>query len=247
MARGNAFTKSQNPVLSEELFQKQGRAVAGEGGKTFTISSAINKTFMLMTLLILTSVVSYMFPSPILTWGGAIGGLIIVILAVRKIERSAMWAPMYALMEGFFVGGVSALYATLGDGIILQAVSLTLLVFFVMLVIFKTRIIPVTNKLRTGIVMATGAVFLLYLVTFILSLFSVNVPYIHEGGTFGILISVVILGIAALNLLLDFDLFEKGEQTKAPEYMEWFAGMSLLITIVWIYIEVLRLVSKMRE
>ena len=241
------FTQSQNPVMSEERFKQAATEVAGQEAKTFTISSAVNKTFMLMGILLLTAVVGYMFPSPILTWGGAIGGLIVVILAIRRIEKSGMFAPMYAALEGFFVGGVSAMYATLGGGIILQAVSLTFLVFFVMLVIFKTNIIPVTNKLRAGIVMATGAIFMIYLVSFVLSFFGVHIPYIHEGGTFGILFSVFVLGIAALNLLLDFDLFQKGEQFNAPEYMEWFAGMSLLITLVWIYIEVLNLLAKMRD
>ncbi|MDX1479552.1 MAG: Bax inhibitor-1/YccA family protein, partial [Saprospiraceae bacterium] len=191
--------------------------------------------------------VGFTYASPVLTWGGAIAGLIIVIIAVFNRKRSALWAPLYAGFEGLFVGGVSAMYATLGGGIILQAVSLTLLVFFVMLVIYKSGIIPVTNKFRTGVIMATGAIFLLYVISMVMSMFGVHMPMIHEGGTFGILFSIGVIGIAALNLLLDFDLFEKAEEYQAPDYMEWFAGMSLLITIVWIYIEVLRLLSKMRN
>jgi len=194
-----------------------------------------------------TAIVGYTYVNPILTWGGAIGGLIVVIIAVFKQQWSPFLAPLYAVLEGFFVGGVSALYASLYSGIILQAVSLTLLVFFVMLVIYKTRIIPVTNKFRTGLIMATGAIFLIYMLSWILSFFGIHMPYIHEGGTFGILFSVVVIGIAALNLLLDFDLFEKGEEYGAPEYMEWFAGMGLLITIVWIYIEILRLLTKLKD
>ena len=116
-----------------------------------------------------------------------------------------------------------------------------------MLIVHKSGIIPVTNKFRTGLMMATGAIFLIYLMSFVLGMFGVHVPYIHEGGTFGILFSVAVLGIASLNLLLDFDLYKKGEEFNAPEYMEWFAGMSLLITLVWIYIEMLRLLSKIRD
>jgi len=225
---------------------------AGEGVRTFTMSSAINKTLFLMAILVLTAVVGYMFPSPILTWGGAIGGLIVVFMAVRNIEKSATFAPIYAALEGLFVGGVSAMYAnvgaeTMGSGIILQAVSLTVLVFFMMLIVHKSGVIPVTNKFRTGLMMATGAIFLIYLLSFVMSFFGVHIPFIHEGGTFGILFSVAVLGIASLNLLLDFDLFKKGEEFNAPEYMEWFAGMSLLITLVWIYIEMLRLLTKLRD
>ena len=246
MARFNAFTQQSNPVLSEKVLQQQADQAAGRYG-VFQMSSAINKTFFLLALLMLTAFVGFSFPSPVLTWGGMIAGLIIVIIAVFKKEKSAILAPLYALCEGFFVGGVSAMYAALMNGIILQAVSLTLLVFFVMLVLYRSRIIPVTNKLRTGIIMATGAIFLIYMLSIILGMFGVQIPMIHEGGTIGILFSVGVIGIASLNLLLDFDLFEKAEQYEAPDYMEWFAGMSLLITLVWIYIEVLRLLSKLRD
>lgn len=246
MAR-KMFSESQNPVLSEEMMRSKGEEFSGEVTETFTMSSAINKTFFLMVVLLATSIVGYMFPNPILVFGGAIGGLIVVFLCVRKIEKSATYAPIYAALEGLFVGGISAMYATFGNGIILQAVSLTLLVFFVMLVVHKSGLIPITEKFRMGIVMATGAIALIYLLSFVLSFFGIHMPYIHEGGTFGILFSVFVIGIASLNLLLDFDLFKRGEEFGAPKYMEWFAGMSLLITIVWIYIEVLRLLAKMRD
>ena len=241
-----AFTESQNPVLSEELI-RQKSATVGADGEVFRMSSAINKTLMLSAILLATAVVGYMYPSPIVVWGGAIGALIVVFLTVRKIEKAGTYAPMYAALEGLFVGGVSAMYATLGNGIILQAISLTFLVFFMMLVIHKLKIIPVTQKFRMGIVMATGAICGIYLLTWVLSFFGIYIPFIHEGGTFGILFSLFVLGIAALNLLLDFDLFVKADEYGAPEYMEWFAGMSLLITLVWIYIEVLRLLSKTRN
>lgn len=241
------FGSSANPVLSEQTLMRESAALTGQEYRTFTMSSAINKTFLLLALLLLTGYIGFTYASPVLTWGGAIAGLIIVIIAVFNKQRSGLWAPLYALFEGLFVGGVSAMYASLGGGIILQAVSLTLLVFFVMLVIYRSRIIPVTNKFRTGVIMATGAIFLLYMASIVLSFFGVRMPMIHEGGTFGILFSIGVIGIAALNLLLDFDLFEKAEEYEAPEYMEWFAGMSLLITIVWIYIEILRLIAKTRR
>ena len=112
-----------------------------------------------------------------------------------------------------------------------------------MLFIYKTNIIPVTNKFRNGVIMATGSILLVYVLSWVLGMFGINMPFLHEGGTMGIVISLVIIGVAALNLLLDFDLFEKGEEYGAPLYMEWFAGMSLLITLVWLYIEILRLLA----
>lgn len=245
--RYERFSHSSNPVLNEKALAKETSSYVGESQRTFTMQSAINKTFVLLALLLFTAVIGYMFPSPILVWGGAIGGLVVVVISVFKKEWSPFLAPLYAILEGFFVGGVSAMYASLAGGIILQAVSLTLLVFFVMLVIYKTRIIPVTNKFRLGLIMATGGIFLVYLLSWILSMFGINIPYIHEGGTFGILFSVAVLGIASLNLLLDFDMFEKAEEYRAPGYMEWFAGMGLLITLVWIYIEFLRLLTKLRN
>ena len=139
------------------------------------------------------------------------------------------------------------MYAQLGGGIIIQAVSLTLLVLFIMLFIHKTGIIPVTQQFRMGVVMATGAIALIYVLTLVLGMFGINIPYIHEGGTFGILFSLGVIGIASLNLLLDFDNIIKGEEYRMPKYMEWFFAMGLMITLVWLYIEILRLLAKMRD
>jgi uncharacterized YccA/Bax inhibitor family protein len=244
--RFQRFTQSSNPVLNERaLVNSTHDAVAGQS--VFSMQRAINKTFVLMGLLLLTAYIGYQNPTPLLVWGGAIGGLIVVVIAAFKQKWSPVLAPLYAVLEGFFVGGVSAMYAGLYAGIILKAVSLTLLVFFVMLVIYKTRIIPVNNKFRTGLLMATGAIFLIYLLTWILGFFGISMPMIHEGGPVGIIFSIVVIGIAALNLLLDFDLFERGEEYGAPAYMEWFAGMGLLVTVIWIYFEILRLLAKLRE
>ncbi len=243
MSRFSRLTKSSNPILNETTFaQDQVKDFAGEEN-LMTIQGAMNKTFILFGIMILTAAVNFSMANPFLTIGGAIAGLIVVFIAVAKKERSGTLAPIYAALEGLFVGGISAMYAAFQGGLIIQAVSLTMMVFFMMLFIYKTNIIPVTNKLRTGIIMATGAVFLVYMLSFVLGMFGINIPYLHEGGTIGIVISLVIIGIASLNLLLDFDLFEKGEEYGAPQYMEWFAGMSLLITLIWIYIEILRLLA----
>lgn len=210
---------------------------------TMTVQGAINKTFILTALLLLTSIFSYSNPSPLFMWGGAIGGLVVVLIAAFRPQSSPTLAPIYALLEGFFVGSISATYAYLYNGIVFNAVCLTIATLFMMLFIYKSGIIKVTNKFRMGVFMATGAVALVYLLSIVLGFFGIQVPYLHEGGMIGIGISVVILGVAALNLLLDFDNFEKGEQYGAPRYMEWFSAMGLLITLVWLYIEFLRLLS----
>ena len=175
--------------------------------------------------------------------GGAIGGLIVFFITMFKPQYSPITGPIYAALEGLFVGAVSAIYAVTQGGIILQAVSITICILLVMLIIYRSNIIPVTNKLRTGIVAATGAIFLLYMANFILSMFGINIPFLHSGGVIGIGISLFIIGIASMNLLLDFDSIDKGDQMGLPKYMEWYYGVGLLATLVWIYVEVLRLIS----
>ena len=168
-------------------------------------------------------------------------------IASFKTAWSPVLAPLYALAEGLFVGTVTAFYASAFDGIVFQAVSLTISMLFIMLFLYQARIIVVTQRLRSGIIMATVAVMVVYLASWGLSYFGIEVPYLHEGGIMGIGISVLIIGIASMNLLLDFDMFEKGEQLGAPKHMEWFAAMGLLVTLVWLYIEFLRLLSKLRD
>lgn len=237
--------ESHNPVMKEEAFQKAAweAGQTGLAGERMTVQGAVNKTFILTGIMLLTSIFGYMSPNPLFMWGGAIAGLIVVLIASRNPQKSGTLAPIYAALEGLFVGSISAIYAAAFDGIILHAVSLTIAVLFMMLFIYKAGLIKVTQKFRTGVMMATGAIFLVYIVSFVLSFFGINVPYLHEGGTMGIVISLVIIGVASLNLLLDFDNFEKGEKYGAPEYMEWFSAMGLLITLVWLYVEILRLLA----
>lgn len=234
--RDDAYRNAANQPLDADFNQ-------GIISQTMTVQGAINKTFILTGLLLLTAIFSYSNPSPLFMWGGAIGGLVVVIIAAFRPKSSPVLAPIYALLEGFFVGSISATYAYLYSGIVFNAVCLTIATLFMMLFIYKSGIIKVTNKLRTGVYMATGAIALVYILSMVLGMFGINVPYLHEGGMIGIGISVVIIGVAAMNLLLDFDNFEKGEKYGAPMYMEWFSAMGLLITLVWLYIEFLRLLS----
>ena len=250
MARRSMFSSSSNPFMKEEAFRNSSNAPLDgsfiDSAERMTVRGAVNKSFILFGLMLLTAVASFAYANPLFLWVGAIGGLIAALVASFKPHLSATVAPIYALLEGLFVGSVTAVYgAALGGAIIFNAISLTLGILFAMLFIYKTGIIKVTDKLRMGVMMATMGIFLVYMLNFILSFFGINLPYLHQGGAMGIGISVVIIGVAAFNLLLDFDNFDKGEKLGAPSYMEWFSAMGLLITLVWLYVELLRLLSML--
>jgi uncharacterized YccA/Bax inhibitor family protein len=246
------FFESRNPVMREQLYQQSAQDVDVLDadmarpvaiGEQMTVQGAINKSLILGGIMLLTAVFAFSSPSSLLLWGGAIGGLIVVLIASARPQYSPTLAPIYAGLEGLFVGAISAMYAYAFDGIVFQAITLTMAVFFLMLFIYRAQIIKVTQKFRAGVVMATGAVLVVYLLTWVLSMFGIRMPFLHEAGLMGIGISLVIVGIASMNLLLDFDNFEKGEQHGAPAYMEWFSAMGLLVTLIWLYIEILRLIA----
>ena len=253
MASRNRFQTSSNPFLKEEALRNSSQGVLDADmtssaimTEKMTAMGAVNKSFILFGIMLLTAAYSFTNPSSFMMWGGAIGGLIVVLITSFKQHLSPTLAPIYAALEGLFVGSVTAIYANaFGGGIVFHAITLTLAILFMMLFVYKTGLIKVTEKFRMGVVMATGAIFLVYMLSWILGMFGMNVPFLHEGGMMSIGISMVIIGVAALNLLLDFDMFEKGEQYRAPKYMEWFAAMGLLVTLVWLYIEILRLLSML--
>lgn len=245
MSRRKIFG-GNNPMLKEETIHRNSQTVSYTGVERMTVAGAVNKTVILTGILIVTAFYGYANPSPLVIWGGAIAGLIAVLVATFKPTTSPIAAPLYAAFEGLFVGGISAIYAHSfgGEGsVIIQAVSATICVLMAMLILYKTGMIKVTEKLRSGIMMATGAVLLVYVLSWVLGFMGINIPHLHTASPIGIGISLVIIGIAAMNLLLDFDFFEKGEEAGMPQYMEWFAGMGLLVTLVWLYIEILRLLS----
>ncbi|CAN5234996.1 hypothetical protein BH18ACT4_BH18ACT4_00230 [soil metagenome] len=177
----------------------------------------------------------------------ALGGLGVAVLTIFKPKLARFTGPLYAVIEGLLLGAISHLYEFSYDGIVAQAVGLTVGVFCVMLFLYATRIIKVTEKLRMGIIAATGAVMLVYLVSMVLRLFGADVPFIHDGGPLGIVFSLVVVVIASLNLVLDFAFLERGSQAGAPKYMAWFAAFGLLVTLVWLYLELLRLLGQLRE
>jgi uncharacterized YccA/Bax inhibitor family protein len=233
---------ASNPFLKEESYLNSRTADQSE---KMTVQGAVNKSFILLGIMLLTAMFSYSSYNPLWIPVGGIAGFIVVVIASFRPQNSNILAPLYAGLEGLFVGGITAIYANAFDGIVFQAITLTVGVLFTMLFLYKSQIIKVTANLRTGIIMATAGIAILYLVTMVLSFFGVSVPFIHEGGMLGIGFSLFVVGIAAMNLLLDFDSFDKGEQYGSPQYMEWYSAMGLLITLVWLYLEILRLLSKL--
>ncbi|MFT5998512.1 MAG: putative YccA/Bax inhibitor family protein [Neolewinella sp.] len=251
MSFSDRFSKSSNPFLKEEALKKATRTEVIDGGLVqraetapMTVSGAVNKSLIMGALLLITALYSYTNPSPMFLWGGAIGGLILVVLMSFKKHLSPTLAPIYALLEGLFVGSLTAMYAAgFGGGIVFQAVLLTIALLFMMLFVYKAGLIKVTQKFRTGIMMATGGIFLVYMINIGLSFFGINMPFLHDGGMIGIGISLFIIGIATLNLLLDFDSFERAAAMRAPKYFEWYCATGLIVTLIWLYIEILRLLS----
>ncbi|MCY1632874.1 MULTISPECIES: Bax inhibitor-1/YccA family protein [Marinifilum] len=247
-----ALTKSSNPVLSERIFQTSRAEVYGE---TMTINGTVNKIAMLLFFVVaaasftwgMVSVTSTgEITSSVYPWmiGGAIGGLILALITVFKPKASPYTAPFYALFEGLFLGGISALMNAAYPGIVMQAVGLTFGVLFAMLFAYKTGLIKVTQKFKAGIVAATGGIMLFYLVTWIMNMFGIGNGFYYGSSLLSIGISLVIVVIAALNLVLDFDFIEKGAQSGAPKYMEWYGAFGLMVTLIWLYVELLRLLAK---
>ena len=247
MAKRN-FLDSNNPMMKEDLYRKNPNVLDAEmafSGETMTVNGAVNKTLILFGVMMVTTIISYTFPNPLFYWGGLIGTIVFSFIANRNVEKSKTFAPIFSAILGLFVGSVSFSYASFMDGIIFQAVTITFSILFTMLMLYKSGLIKVTERFRSIIMMATGAIMLTYGISIVVSLFGGNLPFLHEYSTIGIGISLVIVVIASLKLLVDFDNFYKGEQYNAPEYMEWFFGMGLLFTLVWLYLEVLWLISAL--
>jgi uncharacterized YccA/Bax inhibitor family protein len=178
---------------------------------------------------------------------GLIGGLITAVVTTFKKEWSPITAPIYAVLEGFALGGISALLESQYEGIVIQAVALTFGTAGCLLMAYKSGVIKATENFKLGIFAATGGIGFIYLIGWIMSFFGTSIPYIHENGLIGIGFSLVVVVIAALNLVLDFDFIEKGAEQGAPKFMEWYGAFGLMVTLIWLYIEILRLLSKLNS
>jgi len=245
-----ALFRTSNPALNEKAFRTQAAV-----GDAMTVQGTVNKTGLLLLCVVVTSAWTWGLahsetPAAVYPWmlGGLVGGLVMALVTIFKKEWSALTAPLYALLEGLVLGGISAIFEKSYPGIAVQAVGLTFGVLFVMLLAYKSGVIRATEKFKIGVIAATGGIALLYLVEMVLSLFfHFQVPMIHQSGPIGIAFSVFVVIIAALNLVLDFDMIETGARIGAPRYMEWFGAFGLMVTLIWLYLEILRLLAKARR
>lgn len=213
-----------------------------------TVSGATTKTMILTMIMLAVAVVSYQMPSRMLMMIGVFGSAGVYALTSWKPHLAPITAPFWAILQGLFVGAVSAVYAMGFEGIVFQAVSATIASLMVMLMIYKSGLIKVTQKFRMVVSMLVGAIMIVYVISWVGGLSGwFEVPFLHENGPIGIGVTVFILIVAALNLLLNFDSFEQGEKMQAAKHYEWYFGMGLLFTLVWMYVEFLRLLSKLQS
>ena len=239
--------RSSNPALKAEVFSSEGSYLRGG---TMTINGTVNKTGVMGLILI---------ASATLTWGqaaqgamgltmlGLVGGLITAFITIFKKTAAPVTAPIYAVMEGLFLGGISAVFESRFPGIAFQAVLLTFGVLAGLLLAYRTHMIQVTENFKLGVAAATGGIGIVYLISIIGGLFGFSIPFIHSSGMIGIGFSLVVVVVAAMNLVMDFDFIEEGARMGAPKYMEWYGAFGLMVTLVWLYIEILHLLSKLQS
>ncbi|MDG0969522.1 MAG: Bax inhibitor-1/YccA family protein [Porticoccaceae bacterium] len=258
----NMFGRSGNPALNTETFSGSANTARSTGGiqtmdsQTMTLEGTVNKTGILLALVVLSASWTWNLffesgnPSSVmpLAIGGAIAGFILALVTMFKKHLSSITAPLYAIAEGLFLGAISGVFEMMYPGIVVQAVGLTLGTLASLLFLYKTGIIKPTENFRLMITSATMGIGLLYLVSMLMNMFgSGGIGFIHSNGLFGIGFSLFVVAIAALNLVLDFDFIEQGSEMGAPKYMEWFGAFSLMVTLIWLYLEMLRLLAKLRS
>ena len=250
-----------NPALSETVFDRPYDVPAT--APTMTLQGTVLKSLLLIGILLVGAVFSWSQTlsvvegqprfqvntdnAVIYMFAGLIGGFIAALVTIFVPRISPITAPIYAALEGLCLGALSAFFEYQYPGIVLEAFGLTVGTLVMMLLLYGTGIVKATEGFKAGVLAATGAIALVYLVDIVLMLFGLRVPFIHESGPIGIGISVVIVIVAALNLVLDFDFVAQGTSRGAPKYMEWYGGFSLLVTLVWLYLEILRLLAKIRD
>ena len=242
--------RTANPALNDKVF----RGLPDALGETMTLEGTVNKTGILLLCAVATAAWTWhlaMNPATLpldylLLVVGLIGGLIFALITTFKKTWAPVTAPIYALLEGLVLGGISATLEQRYPGIAIESVCLTFGTMFVLLLAYRSGMIKVTQKFRLGVIAATGAIFLFYMVEILLGFFGIHFTAVNGSGWLGIGISLVIVCVAALNLVLDFDFIESGVAAGAPKYMEWYGAFGLMVTLVWLYLEMLRLMAKLR-
>jgi uncharacterized YccA/Bax inhibitor family protein len=237
--------RTGNPALKESTFRGVSRAV---GEEAMTLQGTVNKTGI--SLLILLAAAAFVWnsanPQPFVLVG-LVGGLVTALVTVFKNTAAPVTTPLYAAFEGLLLGGLSLVFEARYPGIVVNAVALTFGTLAVLLVAYSSGLIRPSENFKLGIVAATGGVALLYLVSIVMGFFGKSIPFIHDSGPIGIAFSLFVVGLAALNLVLDFDFIERGAAMGAPKYMEWVGAFGLLVTLVWLYLEILRLLAKLQD
>ncbi len=245
--------RTANPALNSKTFT--GFEPLTDTVHVMSLQGTVNKTAFLAFLVLISSTWIWKMyyislnPATVMPWmlGGAFGGFIVALVTIFKKQWAPLTAPIYSVLEGLFLGGISAIFENHYPGIVIQAVSLTLGTLFCLLLAYRSGLIKVTENFKLGIIAATGGIALIYLATLFLGIFGIGMPFIHETGIIGIGFSLFVVTIAALNLVLDFDFIESGVAHGAPKYMEWYAAFGLMVTLIWLYIEILRLLAKLRD
>ncbi len=249
MAHAQTF-RSGNPALGESTFS--GFPAVRDDSLAMTLGGTVNKTALSLVIVLATASFTWNrgAADPWLTalmMGGFIGGFVIAMVTVFKQSWAPVTTPAYAALEGLALGGISVMFEASYPGIVSQAVFLTFGTLGALLLAYRSGVIRATENFKLGVVAATGGIAVVYLVSIVLGFFGVSVPLIHSSGTFGILFSLFVVVIAALNLVLDFDFIEQGVERGAPKYMEWYGAFGLLVTLVWLYLEILRLLAKLQD
>jgi uncharacterized YccA/Bax inhibitor family protein len=243
--------KTGNPALNARTFASPTGIAIGDSS-VMTLEGTVQKTFFLVMLVIGAGALSWAQSATplvgmIMTWGGLFAGFITAMVLVFNKQMAPALAPLYAIFEGLALGGISAQYNSAYQGIVAQAMELTVAVLLAMLLAYTSKLIKPTENFKLGVFSATAGICLVYLLDLVLSMFGHPVGFIHDSGPLGIGISLFIVLIASLNLVLDFDFIEQGTLARAPKYMEWYGGFGLLVTLVWLYLEILRLLAKTRR
>ena len=241
--------RTSNPALNAKTFERFGPIAAGEG---MTIEGTVHRAAFLLLILMATATWTWAqtfagTPVQGYLWGGLLGGFAVALVTIFKPAWAPVTSPIYAALEGLALGAISAIFEARYPGIVIQAVGLTFGTLVALLLAYRSGLIPVTENFKLGIVAATGGIAVFYLVAIALSFFGIRIPFLHEGSWLGIGFSLFVVVIAALNLVLDFDFIEKGAEHGAPKYMEWYGAFGLMVTLIWLYLEILRLLSKLRS
>lgn len=249
--------KSGNPTLSENRFKDSVLQDVITHDNAMTVNGTLQKFGFLFLMMMSTAFYAWKefmeggTNALTFIYVGAFGGLIVAVVLMFKKDWAPYLAPAYALLEGLFVGAISAYYSTafaeVAPGIVLNAVGLTFGTAIAMYLLYSFKIIKATAKFRAIIVTATAGIAIFYLIAIGLGFAGIQIPFLHEGSAIGIGFSVFVVALAALNLILDFDMIEKGAELGAPKYMEWYGAFGLLVTIIWLYLEILRLLSKLSK